>query len=135
MGDRREFIRKLLGDVNSDRLGLTLDTGNFYWFGYPIDEVYELIAEFASSVKHVHVKNLVFAPPESQQRREPGWQWPKSAATVYEGDIDHRRVIDTIRSAGYDGDLTIEDESLGQFPKEECFGVIKRDIEYVRGLI
>ena len=56
-------------------------------------------------------------------------------ATVYEGDIDHRRVIDTIRSAGYDGDLTIEDESLGQFPKEECFGVIKRDIEYVRGLI
>ena len=135
VGNRREFIRGLFSDVGSDRLGLTLDTGNFYWFGYPLDEVYEIIEEFASSVKHCHLKNVSFAPYDRQKAREPGWRWPDSVATIYEGDIDHRRVVGILESASYDGDLTIEDESLGKFRKEEHVGVIKRDIEYVTSLL
>ena len=29
-----EFTGPLFDRVGSDRLGLTLDTGNFYWFGH-----------------------------------------------------------------------------------------------------
>ncbi|MCL5268989.1 MAG: sugar phosphate isomerase/epimerase, partial [bacterium] len=29
------FLKPLFDRVGSDRLGLTLDTGNFYWFGHP----------------------------------------------------------------------------------------------------
>ncbi len=135
MGNRREFIRRLFDDVGSDRLGLTFDTGNFYWFGYPLEEVYEIIEEFGPRVKHCHVKNLKFSDAERQSRREPGYLWPDSAATIYDGDIDHGRIARILKSSGYDGDLTIEDESLGQFSKDECVDVIKKDIAFMKSLV
>ncbi|HDN01980.1 MAG TPA: hypothetical protein ENF42_03295, partial [Candidatus Bathyarchaeota archaeon] len=45
IGNRREYLRAVLSNVQSERFGLTLDTGNFYWFGYPLNEVYDLIVE------------------------------------------------------------------------------------------
>ena len=135
MGNRRKFIRQLFEDVGSDRLGLSFDTGNFYWFGYPLEEVYEIIEEFGPRVKHCHVKNLKFNDSERQSQREPGYLWPDSAATIYDGDIDHGRIATILKSVGYDGDLTIEDESLGQFGKDEWIGVIRRDIAFMKSLI
>ncbi len=135
VGNKRELIRDLLATVGSDRLGLTLDTGNFYWFGYPLDEVYAIIEEFAGYVKHTHLKNVSYAVPDRQKRREPGAGWPDTAATIYAGDIDHKQVCTILRTAGYDGDLTIEDESLGGFPKQRWLEVIRKDIEYVNSLL
>ena len=135
LGNKREFIRDVIDGVESKRLGLTLDTGNFYWFGYPLDEVYKIIEEFASYVKHVHLKNVTFSPPERNKKREPGFNWPDSAATIYEGDLDHKHIINILKSSGYDGDLTIEDESLNKFPKEERLKIIKEDIDFIKSLL
>ena len=41
------FLTALLDGVGSKRLGLTLDIGNFYWFGHPLGKVYELCETFA----------------------------------------------------------------------------------------
>ncbi|MQY58764.1 MAG: TIM barrel protein, partial [Clostridia bacterium] len=135
LGNKREFIRDVIDGVESKRLGLTLDTGNFYWFGYPLDEVYKIIEEFASYVKHVHLKNVTFFPPERNEKREPGFNWPDSAATIYGGDLDHQHIVNILKSSGYDGDLTIEDESLNKFPEEKRLEIIKKDIDFIKSLL
>lgn len=135
LGNKREFIRDVIDGVESKRLGLTLDTGNFYWFGYPLDEVYKIIEEFASHVKHVHLKNVTFFPPERNEKREPGYHWPDSAATIYGGDLDHQHIVNILKSSGYDGDLTIEDESLNKFPEEKRLEIIKKDIDFIKSLL
>ncbi len=135
IGNKREFIRDVIDEVASKRLGLTLDTGNFYWFGYPLDEVYKIIQEFACYVKHVHLKNVTFSPAEQNKRREPGFNWPDSAATIYGGDLEHKYIINILKSSGYDGDLTIEDESLNKFPKVERLKIIKKDIDFTKSLL
>ncbi|MBO3802350.1 MAG: sugar phosphate isomerase/epimerase [Candidatus Brockarchaeota archaeon] len=134
LGNKREFIKAVLDGVSSERMGLTLDTGNFYWSGYPLKKVYEIIGTFAEHVKHTHVKNLSFPPNRREAARAPGEGWPNSAAPIYEGDIDHKKVVNVLRKAGYDGDLTVEDESLGNFPAKERLGVLKKDIELLKGL-
>jgi len=135
IGNKREFISKILQEVNSERMGLTLDTGNFYWYGYPLAEVYEIIDSFASYVKHTHLKNLKFSVERRNVMRKPGEGWPKTAAPLYEGDIDLGRIVESLRKAGYDGDLTIEDESLGNYKPEERLTIIKKDIEHVKSLL
>jgi len=135
IGNKKEFIEGVIHAVNSERMRLTLDTGNFYWYGYPLNEVYEIIEHFAPYVSHTHLKNLSFSKERQKAMREPGEDWPNSAAPLYEGDIDHARVINILRKAGYDGDLTIEDESLGKFPSNQRLDVIKKDIEHVKSLI
>jgi len=134
LGNKREFIKAVLDGVSSERMGLTLDTGNFYWYGYPLKKVYEIIDTFAENVKHTHVKNLSFPQNRREAMRVPGEDWPKSAAPIYQGDIDHKKVVNILKKVGYDGDLTVEDESLGNFPAEERLGILKKDIELLKGL-
>lgn len=135
MGNRFEFIKGVLEGVGSERMGLTLDTGNLYWYGYPLEMVYEIISEFATRVKHTHIKNLSFPQNRRNVMRKPGEDWPNSAATIYQGDVDHRRIVQLLRSAGYDKDLTIEDESLGKFPEDQRLRVLKEDIKFLSKLI
>ncbi|MEM3570161.1 MAG: hypothetical protein QXU11_01155 [Thermoproteota archaeon] len=40
-----------------------------------------------------------------------------------------------MRKAGYTGDLTIEDESLGKYGREERKAVLKKDVEFIKKLI
>ncbi|MGQ9514831.1 MAG: sugar phosphate isomerase/epimerase family protein [Thermoproteota archaeon] len=134
LGNKREFIKSVLDGVGSERFGLTLDTGNFYWFGYPLKKVYEIIDTFAEFVKHTHVKNLSFPQNRKEANRVPSEGWPQSAAPIYQGDIDHKKVVDMLKKVGYDGDLTVEDESLGNFPAEQRLGILKKDIELLKNL-
>ncbi len=116
-------------------MGLTLDTGNFYWYGYPLQEVYKIILDFAPYVKHTHLKNVSYSEERRNVVRKPGEGWPKVAAPLYVGDINLERVVDMLNKAGYDKDLTIEDESLGNFPREQRAEILRKDIEFVKRLI
>lgn len=132
IANKREFLRSLFQKVNDEHLGLTLDTGNFYWFGYPLKEVYDIVEEFASKVKHTHVKNAIVEPNMRETFRKPG---DVRMAPLYQGDIDLGRVVKMLKKAGYDYDLTIEDESLGVFKDKERLEVLKKDIEFIRRLL
>lgn len=132
ISNRREFIRELLKRVDSERFGLTLDTGNFYWYGYPLSEVYQMIEEFAPYVKHTHVKNIVVPQNLRETQRKPG---EMKMSPLERGDIDLKWVVGVLKKAGYDGDLTIEDESLGYFAPEERRGILREDAEFLRRLL
>lgn len=128
----REFISEVINEVSSERFGLTLDTGNFYWYGYPLSELYDIYEEFASYVKHTHIKNFVVENAYKDRRRLGLGVGRIQGAPLYEGDINIGRVIGILHKAGYDYDLTLEDESLYRFDNKLWKDIIKKDVEYLR---
>ena len=122
------FLDGLFAAVNDDRLGLTLDTGNFYWFGYPLEELYGLFAKYAGRVKHTHMKNINYPLEMAHQRRPVGWEYGQYRCPLDEGNIDLSRVVRILREAGYQRDLCIENESLNRYPESQRLEIIRRDI-------
>lgn len=135
LGNRPEFLQAVLEAVSSQRLGLTLDSGNFYWFGHPLSHIYEIQRQFASSVKHTHIKNICYPEELREQQRPIGYEYDKFVSPIYEGDIDHAIVVGILKKAGYDGDLCIEDESLGKFTPDERRQILKKDVEHLKSLL
>lgn len=135
LGNRPEFLQQIFDTVNSPRLGLTLDTGNFYWFGHPLSQVYEIMRQFAHKVKHTHIKNISYPKELREQQRPVGYEYGKYVCPIPDGDVDHQVVVSILKEAGYTGDLCIEDESLGKFAPEERRKVLRSDAEYLKSLV
>lgn len=134
-GNDPEFLEMVLDSVGSPRLGLTLDTGNFYWAGHPLDRVYEIIQRFAERVVHTHAKNIAYPEELQQVQRETGYKYGEYVCPLPDGDIDHFKVCRILKRAGYAGDLCLEDESLGRFPKDEWRHILKRDAGHFEGIV
>ena len=71
------FLGALLDGVGSERLGVTLDIGNFYWFGHPLEKVYELCEKFAPRIFHTHCKNIRYPAAEREKQRPMGWKYER----------------------------------------------------------
>jgi sugar phosphate isomerase/epimerase len=130
-----EFLAQLFDGVNSAHLGLTLDTGNFYWFGHPLSQVYKLYEQFAPRVVHTHIKSIRFPEDKKEAKRPMGWEYGKYNCPIYEGDVDFTKVISILRRANYQGDLCIEDESLGKFPADERAEVLRKEVGLLKSLV
>jgi len=123
----------LIGDgVGSDRFGVTIDTANFYWFGYPLSRLYEIYTEFAPHACHTHCKSIRYPADQREKQRPTGFEYGKYCCPVYEGDIDFRRVAAILYKAGYTGDLCVEDESLRHFPESQRCEVLRKEIAHLR---
>jgi sugar phosphate isomerase/epimerase len=131
-GNDPKWLDSLFEKVGSPRFGMTLDTGNFYWAGHPLDRVYQILEHFAPLTKHTHAKNIAYPPQLRNVQREMGWEYGKYVAPLYEGDIDHRRVAQILKKVGYDGDLCIEDESMGHYTEAERREVLRKDVAHFR---
>ncbi len=134
-GNRPDFLNAVFEAVGSARLGLTLDTGNFYWYGWPLSKVYEIIEQFAPRCKHTHAKNISYPAEMREIQREVGLDYGRYVTTMADGDVDHGKVVSILKAAGYDRDLCLEDESLGKFPREEWSAVLKADADYFRSIL
>jgi len=135
-GNNLAFQLNVYKAVGSTRLGSTMDTGNFYWRGYPLSEVYGILNILAPYTKHTHLKNIKYPPEKREVMREAGWEYDKYVSPIEEGDIDHAKVLRLLADAGYEGDICLEDESLGHFkPGPERVGVVERDVNYIRAII
>ncbi len=135
-GNNLAFQLNVYKTVGSDRLGATMDTGNFYWRGYPLSEVYGILTILAPHAKHTHLKNIKYPEDTRETTRECGWEYEKYVAPLEEGDIDHAKVIRILAAAGYDGDVCIEDESMGHYkPGAERIAVMERDVAHCKEII
>lgn len=134
-GNDPEWMRGVIDSVGSPRLGLTLDVGNWYWYGHPLSRVYEIYSEFGPLVKATHVKNIRYPEEMRETQRPVGYEYGKYCCPLDEGDLDMTRVASLLRSQGYDGPLTIEDESLGKYPLEERPAVLQRDVAHLKAAI
>jgi sugar phosphate isomerase/epimerase len=126
------FLRALLDGVGSKRMGVTLDVGNFYWFGHPLSKVYELCEEFGPRVFHTHCKNIRYPAGEREKQRPMGWEYGKYACPIDQGDIDYHRVAAILQKAGYHNDLCIEDETLGNHPAPKATEILTREIRFLK---
>lgn len=127
-----EFLRDLFVGVGSDRFGLTLDTGNFYWFGYPLSRLYDIYAEFAATACHTHCKSICYPWDQRDKQRPMGFEYGKYCCPIDKGDIDFTKVAGILKAKGYRGDLCIENESLGKFPPEQVPEVLARELAYLK---
>ncbi len=135
-GNNLAFLLNVFQRVGSKRLGLTMDTGNFYWRGYPLSEVYGILAVLAPYAKHTHLKNIHYPAEMRERTREAGWEYGTYVSPLDEGDVDHARVLGLLHAAGYAGDICIEDESLGKYPEGDArVKILERDVAHVKGLL
>lgn len=134
-GNDPDFLTGLINSVGSPRLGMTLDTGNFYWSGKPIDRVYSILERMAPLAKHTHVKNIRYPEELRNVERELGYEYEKYVSPIPEGDIDHARVIGFLKAAGYDRDICIEDESFGKFSPDERKVNLRAAAAYLKALL
>jgi sugar phosphate isomerase/epimerase len=133
--NRKEILEPVLKAVPTNRVGLALDITNMYWFGHPLSEIYELAENFAPYVRYVHVKNVQYPDEKRDVQRPEGWEYGKYAAPVREGNIDFRKIVAMLRKAGYRGDLTLEDDSLGKFDAAGQKKVLQDDVQLLREII
>ncbi len=129
-----EFLEKLFAGVGSSSLGLTLDCANFYWWGHPVQQLYGIYERFAPRVVHTHCKNIAYPEDKKNVRREIGWEYDKYDCPIYAGDIDFKRLTAILRQANYQGDLCVEDESLGKFPEGERAAIVTREMAMLKDL-
>ena len=128
-------LDEIFATVGSPQLGLTLDALNFYWYGWPLKDLYGIYEKFAPRVIHTHCKNIRYPADQRDVRRPMGWEYGKYTAPLYEGDIDYHRVVAILRKANYQGDLCLENECLQHFPLAEQPGVLQKEIAYLKGLV
>lgn len=126
------FLQALFAGVGSPRLGLTLDAGNFYWFGHPQSKLYEIYATFAPRVIHTHCKSIHYPAEMRDTQRKIGWKYGEYGCPIDEGDIDYARVVAILYKAGYQNDLCIENEFLGKLSPEEATKVLAREIAWLK---
>jgi len=114
-GNDLAWLDQVLSDVEVARVGLTLDPANLYGAGYPLSEVYNLVEHLAPRVFHVHVKNIAYPAHMRERHRPRGWEYGCCVCPAHRGDLDYGRIIRLLATAGYQGALALEDESLGKF--------------------
>jgi sugar phosphate isomerase/epimerase len=129
-----DFLAPLLDGVGSERLGLTLDTANFYWFGHPLSRLYEIYEQFAPRSFHTHCKSIRYPEEQREQQRPMGWRYADFHAPIYEGDIDFQRVVAILRKVGYRDDLCIESASYRGLPAPEVIAMFSKEIEMLKSL-
>lgn len=129
-----EFLDKLFAGVGSSRLGLTLDACNFYWYGHPLNDVYDICDRFAKRVFHTHCKNINYPEDQRNRRRTMGWEYGRYTSPVDQGDIDFRRIASILRRANYKGDFCLENECLSRFPADQHAAILTREITFLRSV-
>ena len=135
-GNNLAFQLSVYKAVGSNRLGSTLDTGNFYWRGYPLSEVYGILTILAPYAKHTHIKNIRYPVEMRETIRDAGFEYEKYVVPIEDGDLDHFKVVKILDEAGYKEDICLEDESIGHFKSDsERIAVLERDVRHLKEAI
>jgi sugar phosphate isomerase/epimerase len=111
------FLRELIETVASPRLGMTIDTGNFYWAGHAPERVDTFIKLLAPYTVNVHVKDVAY--------RDGGPVFVPAGR----GIVDLPRLFTLLAGNGYDGPIVSEYEGVGPY----ALGTLE-SVAYLRGL-
>jgi inosose dehydratase len=132
-----EEIERLLDLTHPDALGLVFDTGHYaYGTGNTgPGEVPAGLERFAGRIWYVHFKDC--HPGIAQQARSEGWDYFTAVGRglfceLGQGYVDFPAVVQWLRSSGYRGWITVEQDVLPGMgtPRESA----QRNREYLRTL-
>ena len=124
-----DTLMGILKEVGSESLKVNIDTGNFYWFGYKLSEVEAIFKKLAPITAHTHMKNGT--TDRKEERRKTG---DLRFTPLTDGDINLAKVVKLLKTKGYRGAISMEDEFEGwaSLPLEKVMETLKRDAEYLR---
>jgi len=115
---------RLAERFDPDHIGVLYDPGNMVYEGY---ENYRMGLELLGPyLAHVHMKNAGWMPPSG----DPEGEWQAGWRPMSQGMVPWRRVVEDLRSVGYDGYIGVEDFS-GQYGSAE---MLKAFAAYMRSL-
>lgn len=133
--NRPEITKQALAEFNEEELGICLDPVNFYWYGHPLSKVTQIVQDLVPRAWHFHAKNVSHPAEMKEVEREPGWNYSENSVPVADGDLDFEQLIRILLDSGYNGYISIEDDSLDHFSAGERREVLKRDVEYIQRLV
>ena len=111
------FLRRLIETVASPKLGMTIDTGNFYWAGHAPETVDRFIKLLAPYTVNVHIKDVAY----------------QGGKTVFvpagRGIVDLPRLYALLEGTGYAGAIISEYEGQGPYDTDTL-----ESVAYLRGL-
>ena len=112
-----EGLLKIMSLSDSPYLAINFDTGNVEVAG---NSAVETLRAVVKHVKHVHVKDIVRSQTAGHDTGVT------AGGAIGEGDVDIKGCLDVLRSAGYDGCLSVE-----------CTGVdaLRRSIAFLQPLL
>jgi sugar phosphate isomerase/epimerase len=117
-----EFLRKMLDFVDSEKLGLNLDTGNTFIAG---QDPVEFCREFIDRIKHVHIKDVSESLAAKLRGKETGIGISHCAVGEGVNAENIKKVLEILRDSGYNGTLSIECEGNGGI-------LLEKSIEWLR---
>ncbi|MCW3002534.1 MAG: hypothetical protein JWQ20_1832 [Conexibacter sp.] len=105
-----EFMGELLDSVESEHLGLNMDTGNTYIAG---QDPVSFCRQFADRVNHVHVKDVSESLAAASRGDMTGIAVSHCALGDGVNADNIRACLEILRDAGFDGVLSMECEGDG----------------------
>jgi sugar phosphate isomerase/epimerase len=108
-------------------IGIIHDAGNMVYEGY---ENYRLGLEVLGPyLAHVHLKNAQWT--QAGARPDGSIEWKAGFAAIQKGVVDMRRLLDAVRTVGYEGWVSFEDFST-EVPLKQR---IRDNISYIKSLL
>jgi sugar phosphate isomerase/epimerase len=104
---RPEYLARLLERFGPDELGVNFDTGNFFLAG---NDPVEALRPMAHRVIHVHAKEI----PASQLHERGHVTGTRVGVAVGDGVIDFAGIVAVLATAGFQGTLGVECDTLEQ---------------------
>jgi sugar phosphate isomerase/epimerase len=111
------FLHRLIETVASPKLGMTIDTGNFYWAGHPPERADAFIELLAPYTLNVHVKDVAYRDGKP------------TFVPAGRGVVDVPRLYALLERSGYTGAIVSEYEGKGPYDE----GTLE-SVAYLRGL-
>ncbi len=117
-------LLQILNEVASERLKITLDTGNFVWAGHSLADSYRYFEMLAPYIANVHLKD--FISENGQVRFVP----------LGQGMLDFNQLFQILQAVGYQETFLCEYEGAGEpknFLKEGTFNRKRLVVELKQG--
>jgi len=112
-----DVLGRILADVGSSQLGITLDTGNFCWGGHTIADAHRYFDALLPHIVNVHVKDV---------RMENG---EAVFVPAGRGEIELGALLRSLADRGYEGAVVSEYEGKAAYAPST-----QGSVAYLRGL-
>jgi len=112
-----DVLARLLADVDSPQLGITLDTGNFCWGGHTLADAHQFFDALLPSVVNVHVKDVRMEGGESV------------FVPAGRGEVRLAGLMQALASRGYEGAVVSEYEGKAAYVPST-----RESVAYLRGV-
>jgi sugar phosphate isomerase/epimerase len=119
LSNQPDTIRRLIDRFAAKGFRICFDTGNFYVTGgLPLSEIYKVAEEFAPYTTSAHLKNASYPIDVREEKRDiKTYPYGIYSTPIEKGDIDHARLFEIFKKAGYQGCFFYEDEVLYHLEK------------------